>query len=105
VNFEDQFTQLVRDAMRPMLAEALEHLEARLLARVTEVVQAQPAPVAPPKPVLTLAEVADLLQIAPRTVQRMAADGEFPAPIRLGSTRPRWRRAEIDTWLQRRAAG
>jgi excisionase family DNA binding protein len=105
VNLNDEFTALVRDAMRPMLIDALEHLETRLVARVTEVVQAQPAPVAPLKPVLTLQEVADLLQIAPRTVQRMAADGEFPAPIRLGSNRPRWRRADVDAWLEREAAG
>lgn len=104
MNLNDEFTALVRDAMRPMLTEALEHLEARLLSRVEEVVQAQPVPVAPPRAVLTLKEVADELRVAPRTVQRMVADGDFPAPIQLGSNRPRWLRSEIDAWLEREAA-
>ncbi len=103
MNFEKQFTQLVRDAVRPMLIDALEHLEARLVAGLTEVVQAQPAPVAPARPVLTLAEVADLLQISPRSVQRLVDAGDFPAPIQLGSNRPRWVRSEIDAWLQQGA--
>ena len=104
MNFENRFTALVRDAIRPMLAEALEHQEARLLARVTEVVQALPAPVAPPKPVLTLKEVANLLQVSSRSVQRLVDAGEFPAPVQIGANRPRWLRSAIDAWLERGAA-
>lgn len=103
MNLNDEFTALVRDAMRPMLIDALEHLEARLLARVTEVVQGLPAPVAAPRPVLTLAQVADLLLVSARSVQRLVEAGDFPAPIQLGSNRPRWLRSEIDAWLEKGA--
>lgn len=99
MSLNDQLAQLVRDAVSPMLTEALEDLEARLFERLAEVVQAQPAPPDPAPELLTLDEVADLLRVAPRTVQRMASAGEIPAPIQISPARSRWRRGDLDAWL------
>ncbi len=34
-----------------------------------------------------------------RTIDRLIARGEFPAPIRLGDS-PRWRRSQLAAWLE-----
>lgn len=48
-------------------------------------------PTWPDERLLRVRDVADLLALSLRTVWRMAASGELPAPIRLGgSTRWRW---------------
>lgn len=50
---------------------------------------------------LTVDQVAELLQVSARTVWRMRSGGELPAPIRvLGSVR--WRRAELESWVNAR---
>jgi len=47
---------------------------------------------------LTVADVAALLGVSPRSVWRMVQTGECPAPLRLrGCTR--WRRAEVERWI------
>ncbi len=44
--------------------------------------------------------LAALLACSPRTVRRMELDGELPASTLVGRLR-RWRRADIDAWLER----
>lgn len=71
------------------------------------------APVAPPpaaadtRPaLLTEDQVAELIQIATRTLRRMVSAGRFPKPVKLGANtesqqcRRRWVRAEVDEWLR-----
>lgn len=48
---------------------------------------------------LTVDEVAAFLSCSTRHVRRMADSGEMPRPIKLGSL-IRWRRNEVDAWLQ-----
>jgi prophage regulatory protein len=83
---EDHLADLVRVAITPMLAE-LEHALAERIA-------------APPS-LLTLDDVARDLAVSVRTVQRLVAAGEFPTPIRITPGRVRWRRADVDAWLDR----
>ena len=45
--------------------------------------------------------VAALLNVSAKTVQRLAARGELPQPIRLGRA-VRWSRAAIETFLEAR---
>ena len=98
MNLDDRIAQLLRDSVEPMLTERFEHLEERLVARLEGLV---PEPDAVPS-LLTAGDVAGLLRIAPRTVQRMVATGDFPAPIPITPGRARWRRADIDAWLEQR---
>lgn len=49
-------------------------------------------------------EVARLLAVHPRTVWRLAATGEIPAPIRLGAKAMRWRLRDIGEHLDALAA-
>ena len=44
-------------------------------------------------------EVAVMLSISKREVERMAADGRLPKPIRLGKRLVRWRITTIHKWL------
>lgn len=100
MNLDNQLAQVVRDAVAPMITESLDQLEARLVERLAELVRQQPAPVATvPPPLMTLNDVADHLQVTARTVQRRVAAGEFPRPILVGPTCPRWRREDLDAWI------
>ena len=101
MTLDDRFSELVRDALAPMLSEQLDHLEERLVERLAMVFQGQSALVNQPPALLTLDDVATHLKLAPRTVQRMVASGEFPSPIPVSSGRSRWRWSDIDAWLER----
>ena len=98
MSLDDRIAQLVRDAVEPMLTERFEHLEERLVARLQGLVS---EPDAVPS-LLTAGDVAGLLRVAPRTVQRMVAAGEFPRPIPITPGRARWRRSDVDAWLEQR---
>ncbi len=47
---------------------------------------------------LGIAEVARMLGVSERHVERMDASGKLPCPVRLGRAK-RWLRADIDVWL------
>jgi len=47
---------------------------------------------------LTVAELARLLQVSTRTIWRLLSAGNLPAPVRLGNA-VRWRSAEINSWI------
>jgi excisionase family DNA binding protein len=50
---------------------------------------------------LSAPEVAGCLGIGVRTVWRLVATGELPAPVRLPGTRAtRWRRADLDRFVE-----
>jgi excisionase family DNA binding protein len=56
-----------------------------------------------PDEILTLSEVAQLLKVAEKTVYTMAQKGELPA----FKVRGQWRfkRADLDLWIERQKAG
>ncbi len=45
------------------------------------------------------AAVAAILSVSKRTVERMHADGELPACVRIGKTGVRWRLSDIREWV------
>lgn len=60
--------------------------------------RACPASAAIPLPALiSLGEVAAILDVAKRTVLRLILSRDFPASIRIGGS-IRWRRSEIEGW-------
>ena len=47
---------------------------------------------------LSVEQVATMLQVSPRTVWRLLSSGELIEPVRIrGNTR--WRRDELDAWI------
>lgn len=48
---------------------------------------------------LTVRQVARRLDISPRTVWRWVAVGRFPAPLRIGPKFVRWRRDDLERYL------
>jgi prophage regulatory protein len=53
-----------------------------------------------PKDLLTSRDVADRLSISVRTLHRLVARGQFPRPIRLSRKCVRWRRSDVEGYLQ-----
>jgi len=51
---------------------------------------------------LTEAEVARMLGVSLSTVKRLRASGEGPPSIRVGKRALRYRRSDVEAWLQRR---
>lgn len=49
---------------------------------------------------LTVAQVAALLQVGVRTVRRHVAAGQLPEPICVGKRTQRWDRAQLMAWLK-----
>jgi len=47
---------------------------------------------------LTVNEVATLLNVSPRHVHMLRATQQLPPPVRLGRS-VRWRRAELEAWV------
>ena len=101
MTLDDRLIQLVRDALEPMLAERLTHLEERLLEGLAGVVQ--PPPSDAPR-LLTKKEVAAYLRVDRRTLARMITSGRFPPPILISPGCPRWRQETIDAWVDRRGS-
>jgi predicted DNA-binding transcriptional regulator AlpA len=102
MNLDAQLAQVVRAAVAPMITESLDQLEARLVERLAELIRSLPAPTETatvPPPLMTLNDVAEHFQVTARTVQRRVAAGEFPRPILVGPTCPRWRREDLDAWI------
>ena len=54
---------------------------------------------------MTRRDVAAYLQIHHKTVSAYVRRGALPAPVRLGAGTIRWRRQDIDAWVERQAAG
>ncbi len=54
-----------------------------------------------PVELLNVNEVADILGISPRTVYRLAQQGQMPRPVKLGTSLVRWHRDALDIWLDR----
>lgn len=52
---------------------------------------------------MTEQDLARLLNVSLSTVKRLRAEGEGPDFIRIGKRAIRYRREDVDAWLQRRA--
>jgi excisionase family DNA binding protein len=48
---------------------------------------------------LTIEEVADQLQVTPRTIERWIVSREIPPPIRIGRRVRRWKVDELQEWI------
>lgn len=63
------------------------------------------APQAPqPQELMTIDDVERLTTLKKSTIYRMQKDGDFPVARRLGAKMVRWKRSEIQAWLDRRTA-
>ncbi len=47
---------------------------------------------------ITVAELAQMMQVSVRTLWRLLSAGQIPAPIRIGGN-TRWRVEEINRWI------
>ncbi|MDQ0839518.1 helix-turn-helix transcriptional regulator [Sphingomonas faeni] len=56
------------------------------------------------KTVLTLPEVVALTTLSKPTIYTYVRDGIFPRQVRSGPNWVVWRRAEVQSWLEERAA-
>ena len=102
MSLDARLSQLVREALEPMLTDRLDRLETRLTESVAAVVEALPVEPAGPRPLLTQRQVAEQLQVDPKTIRRLTQAGDFPAPIAVSPNCLRWRQEDIDTWLEAR---
>lgn len=50
-------------------------------------------------PLLTIAELAKLLDVSQTQVARMRNNGLIPEPVKINRQVVRWRRADIDNWI------
>ncbi|QDT53855.1 Helix-turn-helix domain protein [Caulifigura coniformis] len=55
------------------------------------------------EPLLSIKDLCVITGVCRRTIHRIRKAGELPEPIRIGR-RPRWRREDIDAWLNRRGS-
>jgi excisionase family DNA binding protein len=54
-------------------------------------------------PLMTRAELGQLLKLSNRTITRLLNTGEFPMPIRVGQSY-RWRACDVEDFIRRQAA-
>lgn len=53
----------------------------------------------PISPLLSISDVASVLNVGRRTLERMIAASEFPSPdLRIGKM-PRWRQETLNAWI------
>jgi excisionase family DNA binding protein len=58
----------------------------------------------PTDPLLTIPEVAELLQVSTLTLAAWRSRGEGPRYVKLGAKMVRYRRADLDAWVAEGAA-
>ena len=51
---------------------------------------------------LTCPQVARMLQCSQRSVHAWSASGRMPAPIHIGKSSSRWRRSELERFIERK---
>ena len=49
---------------------------------------------------LSLADLCELLDVERHAIQRWVANGEFPAPFRVGRRHLRWFETDVKKWLR-----
>ena len=68
-----------------------------------EATETQGQAIDPAGQLLTVKDVGRMLKVHVRSVWRMAATGNLPAPLRLGEKTLRWRLADVLAYLDRLA--
>ncbi len=61
---------------------------------------AQSKNAAPLSPLMTVEQLAAMLQVSTRTIWRMRSSGQLPAPVHVGGN-IRWRVLDVENWLAR----
>ena len=51
---------------------------------------------------LRIDEVTTLVRLSRPSVYRLMAAGDFPRPVQIGSRAVRWRRADVEAWVEQR---
>jgi len=68
--------------------------------------QRAPPPATDPLALLAKRQLAELLAVDPWTIDRWRkSDPDFPEPIWVSGTTPRWQRVEVERWLASRRRG
>lgn len=49
---------------------------------------------------LRISEVKDIAGMGTSTIYRKVAEGNFPPPVRLSGGMSRWRKSDIEQWIQ-----
>ena len=47
-------------------------------------------------------EVSELVKLSRPTIYKMMSAGRFPRPVKIGSRAVRWRRADVEAWIEER---
>jgi predicted DNA-binding transcriptional regulator AlpA len=89
-----------REDLRELLSEELARHLAPVVAAVANHVPARTEPNGN-EGMLTRVELAKLLNVNVRTVQRLSLLGQVPTPVKVGRS-VRWPRPTIERWLQER---
>lgn len=55
-------------------------------------------------PLMTVGDIAETLRLSVATVWRKIRAGDLPQPFYVAERRPRWHRADIESWLASRSA-
>ena len=92
--------KLFSDRKSPSRTDAVQRKLAAIPAE-----QLEPGPAPDPLALMTKRELANLLAVDPWTIDRWRKSDDFPVPVWLSGTTPRWRRADIETWLATRQQG
>jgi len=53
-------------------------------------------------PIIRLPEVVELTGLSRSSIYRMATEGRFPAPLKLGARSSGWRASSIAQWIESR---
>src|SRR5262245_9247202 len=64
-----------------------------------------PEPIDDPLAMLSKRQLAELLAVDPWTIDRWRNNPDFPAPIWISASTPRWRRKDIEAWIASRHRG
>jgi prophage regulatory protein len=95
------------DELRALIGAELTRALAPLADSMWELAKSARAAEPKPDPIkdgaVTAKDVAAALGVDRRELRRLVAAGEFPAPMKVGRRRIRWRRSEVEEWIARRA--
>jgi len=57
------------------------------------------------EPMLSMASIATLMQVSPRTIRQWRAEGYLPSPDLVHGRVMRWRQSTIQSWINAQSAG
>jgi predicted DNA-binding transcriptional regulator AlpA len=93
---EDQLREIVRTEV----IRALDEFREILHATAMDTAEDRRNPDVLDGGLMTAKALAETTGISPRELRRLVLEGLFPAPIRLGTRRVRWKRKEVLDWMK-----